>query len=200
MAAPVMLRWPDRDRAPAPGADGTPVVLMLATPATTLRDAARALVRTALRSYLAPLVDCIPAMVPLQIEPGQAPRLDVPGRSIHLSISHEAGLTLAAVRDGARVGVDLMRAADAALPDWQATAQDYLGTDATARILAVAAAERPRAFARAWTRHEAALKCLGLPLSEWTPALARTLASCELIDLPLPAGYVGAVALHRHAG
>jgi 4'-phosphopantetheinyl transferase len=200
MAAPVMLRWPDSDSAAAPGADGTPVVLMLATPATTLRDEARALVRTALRSYLAPLVDCVAAMVPLQIEPGQAPRLDVPGRSIHLSISHEAGLTLAAVRDGGQVGVDLMRATEAALPDWQATAHDYLGTDATARILAVAAAERPCAFARAWTRHEAALKCLGLPLSEWTPALARTLASCELVDLPLPAGYVGAVALHRIAG
>jgi 4'-phosphopantetheinyl transferase len=195
-----MLRWPDSDGAAMPGVDGTPVVLMLATPATTLRDEARALVRTALRFYLAPLIDCVPAMVPLHIEPGQAPRLDVSGRSIHLSISHEAGLTLAAVRDGGRIGVDLMRAPDAALPDWQAIALDYLGTDATARILAVATAERPRAFARAWTRHEAALKCLGLPLSEWTPALARTLASCELIDLPLPAGYVGAVALHRHAG
>lgn len=200
MAAPVMLRWPDSAAAAMPGPDGTPVVLMLVTPATTLRDEARALVRTALRSCLAPLLDCVPATVPLHIEPGQAPRLDVPGRSIHLSISHEAGLTLAAVRDGGRVGVDLMRATDAALPDWQATAHDYLGPEATARILAVSAAQRPRAFARAWTRHEAALKCLGLPLSEWTPALARTLASCDLTDLALPAGYVGAVALHRDAG
>jgi 4'-phosphopantetheinyl transferase len=197
MAEAVTLQWPDSAGAAAPGADGMPVVLMLATPGTTLRNEARDLVRTALRSYLAPLVGCVPAEVPLHAEPGQAPRLDAAGRSIHLSISHEAGLTLAAIRDGGRVGVDLMLAANDALPDWQTIARDYLGTDATANILAVAAAARPRAFAHAWTRHEAALKCLGLPLSEWTPALARTLASCDLIDLPLPAGYVGAVALHR---
>jgi 4'-phosphopantetheinyl transferase len=173
---------------------------MLATPATTLRHEARGLVRTALRAYVARLIGCAPAQVPLHAEPGEAPRIAIASRSLHLSISHEAGLTLAAVRDGGRVGVDLVRVAGAALPDWQVVAHDYLGPDATAVILACPEPERQHAFARAWTRHEAALKCLGLPLQEWTPALAMQLASCEVADLALPKAYIGAVALGGDAG
>lgn len=188
MLAPL---WADRAAPALPGPDGTPVVLMVATPETTLRDEARGLVRGALRSFLSRLAGCPPAAVPLHADPGQAPRLDFDGLSIHLSISHEAGLSLAAVRNGGKVGVDLMRAADAAMPDWQAVAHDYLGPAALAAI----EVEGPAAFARAWTRHEAALKCLGLPLQEWTPALGRELARCHVTQLALPPAYIGAVAL-----
>ena len=177
------------------GLDGAPVVLMVPTPDTALRDEARALVRTALRSYLAPLAGCAPEMLPLHTKPGTAPRLDLAGLHVRLSISHEAGLSLAAVRVGGRIGVDLMRVAGAALPDWQALAHDYLGPDVAESLLGLDARERPPAFARAWTRHEAALKCLGLQLQEWSPDLARELALCRTGELALPAAYIGAVAL-----
>jgi 4'-phosphopantetheinyl transferase len=195
MTVHVTPRWADGAASAMPGPDGAPVVLMVATPASTLRDEARGLVRAALRSFLAPLVGCAPALVPLHAEPGAAPRLDLAGRSLHLSISHEAGLSLAAVRAGGAVGVDLMHAADAALPDWHAIAHDYLGPDVAARLLGLGEQERQPAFARAWTRHEAALKCLGLPLQEWSPELARELAPCRVGELLLPAPYIGAVAL-----
>jgi 4'-phosphopantetheinyl transferase len=198
MAALATLIWADRAASAVNGLsalEGRPVVLMVPTPDTALRDEARGLVRTALRSFLAPLAGCEPALLPLHAEPGAAPRLDLPGLPVRLSISHEAGLSLAAVRAGGRIGVDLMRAAGAALPDWQALAHDYLGPEAAARLLGLDARERPPAFARAWTRHEAALKCLGLQLQEWSPDLARQLAPCRSGELALPAGYIGAVAL-----
>lgn len=183
--------WAERAVPALSNPHGTPVVLMVATPETTLRDQARELVRTALRTFLAELVGCLPAAVPLHADPGHAPRLDFDGLSLHLSISHEAGLSLAAVRHGGKVGVDLMRAADAAMPDWQAVAHDYLGP----ATLAALKGQEQAAFARAWTRHEAALKCLGLQLQEWTPALDRELARCQVRELALPPAYIGAVAL-----
>lgn len=175
------------------GPDGRPVVLMVATPDTTVRDEARELVRAALRTFLAPLIGCAPAAVPLQMAPGQAPRLA--GRPIYLSVSHEAGLSLAAVCLGRSIGVDLMRTAGAGLPDWQALTHDYLGPEALASLLAIDVRDRQSAFARAWTRHEASLKCLGLQLREWSPDLGRQLQLCSVTDLVLPPPYVGALAL-----
>ena len=200
MAAAVMQLWAD-DPAPPdwPGLNRTPVVLMVRTPDTTLREEARSLVRTALRSFLAPLAGCVPDMVPLEIEPGQPPRLALAkpplGLPVSLSISHDAGLSLAAVRLGGPVGVDLMRVTDAALPDWQALAHDYLGPDAAIQLEGLGLAQRPAAFARAWTRHEAELKCLGLPLQEWSLDLAQKTGQCRFSELVLPAPYVGTVAL-----
>ena len=200
MTAPVTPQWAHCAAPALPGADGVPVVLMVATPETTVRDDARALVRAALRDYLAPLIGCAPAAVPLQIAPGEPPRLALPGQPLHLSISHDAGLTLAALRMGGTVGVDLMRIPAAPLPDWQALAQDYLGPGALASLTHAGAGERPHAFAQAWSRHEAALKCLGLPLQEWTVELARALAACDVAGLALPDGYVGALATAPRIG
>jgi 4'-phosphopantetheinyl transferase len=187
--------WADCPAPDWPGLDRTPVVLIMRTPDTTLRDEARVLVRTALRSFLAPLAGCVPEMVPLHIEPGEAPRLALAGLPVWLSISHDAGLSLTAVSLGGAIGVDLMRVADAVLPDWQALAHDYLGPDAAAGLEGLSAGERPAAFARAWTRHEAALKCLGRPLREWSPDLAREIGLCRISELMLPDPYCGAVAL-----
>jgi 4'-phosphopantetheinyl transferase len=198
MAGLVTPVWADRAGQLLPVPHGAPAVLMVATPVTTLRDQARALVRAALRAFLATLAGCPAEALNLHAEPGEAPRVDhlsPDGQPIHLSISHEAGLSLAAVCVGGRVGVDLMRAADAAMPDRQAIAQDYLGPVAAASLAALRGGDGQAAFARAWTRHEAALKCLGLRLQEWTPELERALEQCRVSELALPAGYVGAVAV-----
>ena len=190
----VSAQWAHCPEPATPSADGVPVVLMIATPKTTLRDEARRLVRTTLETFLARLTGCAHT---LHTEPGTAPRLDlaVAGRPVHLSISHESGLSLAAIRCGGRVGVDLMHAVDAATPDRETIAHDYLGPDAAAELMRFGVAERQTAFARAWTRHEAGLKCLGMQLQEWSPDLARELAQCRYSELALPAPYIGAVAL-----
>jgi 4'-phosphopantetheinyl transferase len=195
VAALVRPQWAHCAKPALPGPDGTPLVLMVATPDSTVRDEARVLVRAALRSFLAPLLGCTPAAVPLHLEPGKAPRLDTGSRPVPLSISHEAGLSLAALRTGGGIGVDLMRGADAGLPDWQTIAHDYLGPDALAMLLGLGLRDRQPAFARAWTRHEASLKCLGLQLQEWSPDLARELGRCGVSELLLPSPYIGALAL-----
>ena len=180
---------------PLPAHDGSPYLIAVPTPHTSLRSQARELVRTALRKALGSLLGCAPEAVPLNTRPGQAPALTAAAPPIHLSISHEAGLSLAAIRADGPVGIDLMALTDAALPDLEALARDYLGPRTAAALQAMDDAQRQAAFARAWTAHEACLKCLGLALQEWSPALAGRIGRCRIVELNLPAQYIGAAAL-----
>ena len=176
------------------GAAAELVVISVATPDSTLRDAARAQMRDALREVLSLQLGCTPESVVLQSIPGQPLRVEQPshGKNIGLSISHEAGLSVAALRRNGPVGVDILRIAPAF--DWQAVARDYLGPQAVRRIASQPEPEQPLAFAGEWTRLEAGLKCLKLALQEWTPALAQRLESYRLMALDLPSGLCGAVA------
>jgi 4'-phosphopantetheinyl transferase len=167
----------------------------LETPETPLRERARRIVRGALRETLASLLPAAGESLVLISVPGQPIRLVPPWDDIGLSVSHEPGLSLFAISLDGPVGVDLLRVA--ALPaDIDAVARDYLGPD-TARALAMLpAGQRRHAFAQAWTRFEACLKCRALELREWTPELAERLAPCSVAELSMPAGWVGAVAVH----
>lgn len=180
---------------PTPASDGSPFLIAVPTPQTNLRGQARELVRDALRASLGKLLGCAPEAVPLEIEPGKPPALTLPTTSIHLSISHEAGLSLAAIRMDGRIGIDLMAFDDAALPDQEALARDYLGPRMAATLNGTPAPQRQAAFARAWSSHEASLKCLGMPLQEWSPALATRMRRCRLVDIALPSNYIGMAAL-----
>jgi 4'-phosphopantetheinyl transferase len=183
--------------AAALGADANPVVLAVATPDTAIRDVARDLVRQALREALGVLLECPPNAVRLVSQPGQPLRLDTPGPQIGLSVSHERGLSLAAIHAGGAVGIDLMRVEQRSdwLPDWEPVARAYLGHQAHDRIARQPPPNRPQSFAREWTRLEACLKCRSLPLQEWSPALQRELLRCRLFDLDLPDdGFVGTLA------
>ena len=170
------------------------LVIGVATPDSTLRDAARAQLRGALREVLSLQLGCAPESIALMSVPGQALRVERPGhcQDIGLSASHEAGLSVAALRRSGPVGVDIMRIASAF--DWQPVVRDYLDPQAVRRIAHQPLLEQPLAFAREWTRLEACLKCLGLALQEWSPALAQRLEGCRLMELDLPAGLCGAVA------
>ena len=104
--------------------------------------------------------------------------------TLGLSISHEAGVALIALRTAGPVGVDL-----AALPvGWpcegdvlQRQAALYLGPDHAAAQPGADAV----AFVRGWAALEARLKCLEAPLAEWSPALAARLARCGTAALAL---------------
>lgn len=180
------------------GSGATPdlLVISVVTPDSTLRDAARAQLRSALREVLSLQLGCAPELIVLQSIPGQPLRVEQPshGQNIGLSISHEAGLSVAALRRNGPVGVDILRIAPEF--DCQAVARDYLGPQAVRRITSQPEPEHEQqlAFAREWTRLEAGLKCLGLALQEWSPALGQRLESCQLIMLDLPSGLCGAVA------
>lgn len=171
------------------------------TPPTPLRDTARRLVRQALVEALAARFGCPPAELAVLTTPGQAPRLAGAGQ-VGLSFAHEPGCSLFAARRDGPVGVDLLRLPE--IPDWlaeiPALARDYLGPAVAGRLAALPIAARAAAFTDAWTRHEAALKCLGLGLEEWQPALVQRLGACRVHRLALPPGLVGALAVDAGTG
>lgn len=176
-------------------ADGL-LVFSLTTPGTRNRDNARQLARSALREILAPLLGCAPESVPLRSPPGQPLRLDVPEGKIGLSVSHETGFSLLAIHLNGTVGVDLLRLAD--IPEDDAELQrlsaDYCGAESAASLAAQPKEARRQAFAQAWVRLEASLKCLGEGLTEWSPQRQVMLADCRIREIALPEGMVGAVA------
>lgn len=174
----------------------------ITTPDTEMRHVAREHLRTVLRELLAALLQQPAATLSLVSQPGQALVLDLPGTPIGLSVSHAPGLSVAAVHRHGAVGVDVMRIGEGAdwMPDWEAVARDYLGPQAQARIHQVTPDQRACTFAREWTALEAGLKCLGMGLTEWTPALAQRLASCMVTALDVPPGLCGAVAVPKAQG
>ena len=121
------------------------------------------------------------------------------------SISHESSHSLLAWCEEGCIGIDIvsaLRLADSAPPVLAATAALYLGPDAAAVISSAADASQARSlFADAWARHEASLKCLGLALDEWSPALQAQLATCLTAvvsppsqDFVVSAGWVTRIA------
>jgi 4'-phosphopantetheinyl transferase len=164
------------------------LIVAVDTENTPIRDAARRQVRQVLRELLGDQ-----ELVSL---PGQAIRLANPGSKTGISVSHEAGLSLVAVNYAGPVGIDLMRPLASA--DWReqipTLAHDYLGPDIARKLASLPHAMQLQHFAEAWTQHEARLKCLGLGLQEWQPALAQRLSTCRVEPLVLPHGYIGAVA------
>ena len=170
----------------------TVIVISVETPLTTIRHIARQRIRSALSEALGILLAQPAQSVALISEPGQPIRLGLPKQQCGLSISHEPGLSVAAINLCGAIGIDLMRPGD--VPDWQQVALDYLGPQICKRIREHPENRRAHAFAQEWTRYEACLKCLGLGIDEWHPALQSKLQRCNVTELALPDGIVGAVA------
>lgn len=158
--------WPGDVPAPQDG------VFVIRLASSTLREVARQQVRAATGEALAAVLGIPPETIHIDSTPGQPPHITLDGdrRRIGCSFSHEEGYSLAAVSLHGAVGVDLMRVYE--VFDWQAVARDYLGPEACAALDATPADEKTLAFALAWSRHEAALKCHGMQLVEWSEDLA----------------------------
>ena len=141
-----------------------------------LRRQARRLLSELLSHYLGQPAD----RLGLVFEAGQQPRLAArwQGLSLSLSLSYCAELALVGLCPGASLGIDL--AAVTPLPDWEGVARLYLGPRAAARLARLEAGARARQFAQDWAGMEAASKCLGLALEEWTAARQQRLATCQL--------------------
>ena len=169
-------------------------LLSVPTPNADTREDARLRVRTAIRQRLRELLGDCGNFALLHSKPGQAVCLAAPLAHIGLSISHAPGLSVAAINLAGPVGIDLMCLC-APLPDMEALAMDYLGPVVCDALQQHPAAERLAVFARAWTAHEACLKCLHLPLGEWTPELAKRLATCRWMAIETAPGMVASVAV-----
>jgi 4'-phosphopantetheinyl transferase len=116
---------------------------------------------------------------------GQVPQLRHKNHAppLALSFSYEGEWAVFAWHEGQALGIDLLALAPA---DWQAQPQhwqqlslDYLGAAQTQCLFSLPAAQQPTAFAQAWSRHEAALKCLQLPLQEWQASLQAQRAQVQ---------------------
>ena len=157
--------WPG----PVPAPEDGVVVIAIETEAGAPRAQARAQILAATKEVLSALLSLPADAITIESTPGQPPRIVVTAgdaRSVGCSFAHEDGHSVAAINLRGAVGVDLMRVQD--IPDWHAVAVDYLGPETAAILLATPAADRPRAFAQAWAKNEAVLKCHGERLSEWT--------------------------------
>jgi 4'-phosphopantetheinyl transferase len=168
-----------------------------------VRQDVRAKIRLALSELLGSVLACPAQQINLKHVPGQAPGKDLAltlaGHPIALSISHEQGLSVAAVSIGKHhaIGIDLVRI-DQQM-EWQSVAELYLGLQASAEISAYPAPEQAIHFARLWSGLEAKLKSHQRALTEWTPQLAQDLADCQTMQLDLPSGYAGTLALRAAA-
>ena len=177
------------------GAGQAITVISVVTPNTTMRATGRELIRSALLTVLGRHLGHSPETVPLSPTALHAPALTLPEHAIDLSVSHEAGMTLAAIHRHGPIGIDVMRIE--ALPDWELVTMNYLGPHAHQRISAMTSLQRPLAFGREWTRFEACLKCLGLGLVEWNDLLEQRMSRCDTFELALPDGLTGTVAVLR---
>jgi hypothetical protein len=135
------------------------------------REAARQRVRGLLLREAGPEI-AAPFLAATRVAPGA-------GRA---SISHAQTHSLLAWCQRGRIGIDavsLYRLADMSPHDVLTTAEQYLGPNTAAAIMQATSDGQARTlFADAWARHEASLKCLGLALDEWSPALQGQLARC----------------------
>ncbi|WP_210543457.1 4'-phosphopantetheinyl transferase superfamily protein [Rhodoferax sp. PAMC 29310] len=167
-------------------------VIAVKTPDNPDRTVARQAIRTCLTGILGEMWGCEPADVTLTHTPGQPLRAQGPhSPEWGLSVSHEAGLSVAAVNRLGPVGVDIVCESPAF--DWHAVAHDYMGPAMARQLASQPLVSQNQQFLRAWARHEAGLKCLSLGLVEWSPALQSRLAALQVVDLELPAGWLGTI-------
>jgi len=169
-------------------------VIAVRTPQTTLRDEARQKIRAALTEVLAIKLACPPQELVFISTPGQALKLLHSSYDIGLSISHESGLSVAAVNMQGNVGVDVMLNSSIPNGDEMLTlARDYFGIEQALTIEQLPEALQSAAFIHSWVKLEARLKCLEIDLVEWSGA-RDSQANVSTYFLNLPDGYTGVVA------
>ncbi|WP_188317077.1 4'-phosphopantetheinyl transferase family protein [Solihabitans fulvus] len=114
--------------------------------------------------------------------------VNAPGWDVNLS--RAGSLVAVAVARGARIGVDIERAVPQ--PRAASLAARYFSSADRAALAEhdLASAEATLAWYRIWTRREAIAKATGAGLR----GLAADVDGVELVELPMPEGYVGTLA------
>ncbi len=142
------------------------------------------------RHVLAAYLDESPASLRFERGTLGKPRL-ASAVTLDFNASARGGWALLAVARGLALGVDLEREDTAADPD--VIAREFLSDLDRAAIAAEAPADRRRAFARAWSRHEALRKLHGVGLGEPLPA-RTSIAPWVVRNVSAPEGHAAAVA------
>jgi 4'-phosphopantetheinyl transferase len=181
--------WRSRLDGPWPGVEGLPAPERERAAGFLREDATGRWVaaRWALRRVLARYLDQPAAEIALELGENDKPQLADRSSGLRFNLSHSRDLVLIAVAREREVGVDVERVEPDR--DLLALAERALAPEALAEIRAAAPADRPRAFYRAWTRHEARLKCLGTGLGGEDSG-----GPVALADLEVGSGHAAAVA------
>ncbi len=174
-------------------------VIAVKTSHTTLRDKARQLIRLAIRQVLAEKLSCPLAEIKFISELGQALKLMQPKQNIGLSVSHESGLSLAAINMNGKVGVDLLAMNNSfTKKEMYSLSSDYLGHQKAEYLSSLPMNMQNYAFGIAWTELEARLKCKEENLIEWSPSREKRLVNYSTRALLVPEGYVATMAYLEH--
>lgn len=191
-----VLAWPAHDALRAMQHTDRVFVISIETVPTNDRTAARHAIRTAICEALDVVTGCDASQRDVASVPGQPVHLA--GSPIGLSISHEVGMSVAAIHLHGAVGIDIVRrdAISEVAADWPILARDYLGPAAAARIGASDLTQRLAVFADEWTAQEARLKCRGFGLIEWDAA-RESIAAFNLHPLTLPQPWIGTLAIEK---
>jgi 4'-phosphopantetheinyl transferase len=159
-----------------------------------LRAGARGVLRELLGRYL----DADPSALAFRVDAHGRPVLAGAPEHVSFNVSHSGPIALLAFTATASVGVDV-QVSPARPIDEIAIARRALSAETTARLAALEAAARPRAFVRAWTRHEATLKLHRAGL--WTAGEPERRRACAdsvwVTELDMGSEAAGAVALER---
>jgi 4'-phosphopantetheinyl transferase len=147
--------------------------------------------RGLLRELLGRYLELEPASLRFAVGEHGKPELD--RDRLPFNMSHSGELALYAFSDAGAVGVDVELARRPV--DEVAIAGRMLGARVAQRLQALDPATRQREFLRAWARHEAELKCLGVGIGEAVAEPAGHRPWVEELELGPTAG--AAVATER---
>lgn len=149
--------------------------------------------RGLLRELLGRYLGLEPASLHFAVGEHGKPALD--RDRLPFNMSHSGELALYAFSDAGAVGVDVELARRPV--DEVAIAARMLGEDVAQRLQALDPATRQREFLRAWARHEAELKCLGVGIGDAGAERTGHRPWVEELELGPTAG--AAVATERRA-
>lgn len=173
------------------------VVISLSFPQNLQREVARQQLHLAITELLMQAFSCAAEQIRLIRVAGSRLQCFVAGQEIFISVSHEPGISLAAISQKQLPGIDLM--AVKAMDDWQDVADIYFPPQQIAALQQAQDDERAVLFAQYWTMMEARFKCAGIAMTEYDEHVQQQMESalkdCCSYALALPAGYIGTLIL-----
>lgn len=177
------------------------VVASLRFASSISREQARLSLRQSLKEMLAAAYEVSVSQIDVDNRRGCAPEIrwssDDPFLKLTCSFAYEAEFAVFALAHDRPVGIDIVKCTTNF--DWRDTARIYLGAVETSRLESCPSEQQTSEFFRAWSGLEAALKCLGLPLQEWTSDLALQLEQCQIAHVALDQNHMCAMATPIYA-
>ncbi|WNO06534.1 4'-phosphopantetheinyl transferase family protein [Rhodoferax mekongensis] len=160
------------------------------------RAEARKLARATLREAVQHHFGCDAKAVSVETVSGKAPLVKIGRQRVHVSFSYEQDWAFIALDVRRPIGIDVTFINHEAewLEECVRVAKEFLPPAISRRIEGLAGLERATAFAEEWALHEAKLKCMGLPLQEWTSELEVRLSGMRTGSLGDIAGFMVAYA------